>query len=331
MTKQEKITAFLYRSGNGSVALRKTLRKSFQGITFTQNEIQKARESLQNIELLLDNSNKYPFQLKHLSDYPSALFYKGNSSLLTNKIVTVVGTRNSSEYSRRVVNKLFLKGIWSKNITLLSGLAYGVDALVHQTALRNNISTVAVVAGGIDKGYPRGNQRLYENIVKEGCVIAEFPPGKPIVKGMFPMRNRIMAALADIVIVIEGGERSGSLITAKLALELGKDVYAVPSDIDRKVGKGSNLLIQNGAGVITSHQDLLNVLNIDISKIIKSNLDLTVEELQIFKIIEDEGDIHKENLSKVLKISIPIITTILTKMEIEGILRRNSLNKYEIC
>jgi len=330
MINKEKITAFLSRSGNGSVALRKALASNFREVVFTQDEIQIAREKWQKTKILLGNSNRYPNQLKHLSDYPSALFYKGNPALLKKKIVTVVGTRNSSDYSRRVINRLFRSGLWSKNITLLSGLAYGVDALVHQVALRNNISTVAVVAGGIDVGYPRGNQNLYDQISKDGCVTAEFPPGKPIVKGMFPMRNRLMAALADIVLVIEGGEKSGSLITANLALELGKDVYAVPSDIDRKVGNGSNLLIQNGAGVITSHQDLLNALDIDVAEVVKENLNLTVEELKVFKIIEKEGEVTKEVIIQVMKMNISAISVLLMKLEMDGVVKRNGRGSYEI-
>jgi DNA processing protein len=330
---KEKIIAFLSRSNNGSVALRKSLEKNFRRVEFTDSELQTTQQKLKRTNLLLSTSNKYPKQLTNLSDYPPALFYKGNTSILSNRIITVVGTRKSSNYSSRVINKLFPSGLWSQNITLLSGLAYGVDALVHKTALRNNISTAAVVAGGIDMGYPRGNQRLYEEIENNGCIIAEFPPGKPIVKGMFPMRNRIMAALADIVIVIEGGEKSGSLITANLALEQGKDVYAVPSDIDREVGKGSNVLIQNGAGVLTSHQDLLNVLDIDIADIVNNNtnLNLSKSELKVFAIVKEMGEISIEMISQKMKLAIHIITPILTKMEIEGILSRTGTGKYEIC
>jgi DNA processing protein len=331
--KNQKIIAYILRNGNGSVALRKAMERNFAGIYFTESELQVAKGKLKRTNLLLSTSKNYPQKLINLSDYPPALFYNGNPSLLSNRIITVVGTRKSSNYSNRVINKLFPSGLWSKNITLLSGLAYGVDALVHKTALRNNIPTAAVVAGGIDMGYPRGNQRLYEEIETNGCVIAEFPPGKPIVKGMFPMRNRIMAALADIVIVIEGGEKSGSLITANLALELGKDVYAVPSDIDREVGKGSNILIQNGAGVLTSHQDLLNALDIDIAEIVNNstNLNLSKNELKVFTIVKEMGEIPIEVLSQKLKLAIPIITPILTKMQIEGILSRNGTGKYEIC
>jgi DNA processing protein len=329
--QKEKIIAYLSRSKNGSVALRKARKRGFTGISFTDSELQSANEKLKRTKLLLSTSNNYPSKLTNLSDYPPALFYKGNPSILSNRIITVVGTRKSSNYSNRVINKLFPSGLWSKNITLLSGLAYGVDALVHQVALKNNISTAAVVAGGIDMGYPRGNQRLYEEIENEGCILAEFPPGKPIVKGMFPMRNRIMAALADIVIVIEGGEKSGSLITANLALELGKDVYAVPSDIDREVGKGSNLLIQNGAGVLTCHQDLLNALDIDIKDIVKKNLDLTVDELKVFKLIAKEGEVAKENITQVMKMDISTLSVLLMNLEMEGVVKSNLSGKYEIC
>lgn len=323
MDKQKiyKYAHFLLQQGNGSAALAKAIKN----VTLP-NEIDKGLVSqMEGIGVIQPDSKIWNEGLNRVASPPQILFYKGNANVLRKKRLVIVGTRSISDYARNIIKQLLLPGVWSRNVVVTSGLAYGVDAMAHRVALRNGISTCAIVAAGLDKGYPRGNQTLYDAIVKEGCVLAEYPPGKPVVKGMFPMRNRLMAGLADIVLVVEGGKDSGSLITVNLALELGLDVYAVPADIDRKVAQGSNELIKNGAGVITTQRDLIDALGIQPEK----NFEDKSEKI-VYDLVREYQNILPEVVASKVNLDLRETIDILTKLQIEGILWRNGTGEFHV-
>jgi DNA processing protein len=148
-------------------------------------------------------------------------------------------------------------------IVFVSGLAKGIDAQVHSSCLKNGLKTIAIVAGGIDVGYPRSNTELYRQISEEGLIISEYPKGFVLEKYMFPRRNRIMVGLSKAVVVIESRAKGGSLITAQLALDYNRDLYAVPGDIDKNSSQGCNILIQAGAFPIVSRDDFLRIVGVE--------------------------------------------------------------------
>jgi DNA processing protein len=172
-------------------------------------------------------------------------------------MITVVGTREMSSYGKWAVGYI-LRVFKNEDIVVVSGLANGIDAQVHKVCLDFGIPTLAVVAGGIDMGYPKSNQRIYDEISNKGLIISEFPPGRKIIKGMFPMRNRILAGISSATVVIESDIRGGSLITMQLALEYGRSIFCVPCDIDKYSLQGCNISIGQGAIPLFDPKQLLN-------------------------------------------------------------------------
>ncbi len=211
---------------------------------------------------VFDWDSRYPSVLKQIYNYPKCLYYKGNIEILKTRMVTIVGTRKITSYGKKVVRSILYNFPSGLFVSFVSGLAIGIDVYVHKVCMENNLRTVAVVAGGLDNGYPKCNKREYEQISETNLVLAEYPCGTKLIKGMFPIRNRILAGISDTVVVIEGDIDSGSMITANLALEYGRDVYVIPGDIFRKTSRGCNELIKQGAGIITSREDFLNIFNI---------------------------------------------------------------------
>jgi DNA processing protein len=201
----------------------------------------------------------YPRSLRHLTDPPPILFLRGDPALLRIPSVTIVGSRKATPTGRRTAERL-ARGISEREVPVLSGLALGIDAAAHRGALEGPGGTVAVLGSGPDMAYPPANRRLFLRIVEEGLVVSEFPPGEKARPHHFPRRNRILAALADTVVVVEAGERSGALITVEHALDLGREVYAVPGSVDSPQSRGSNRLLADGAGAATSVKDLTPAL-----------------------------------------------------------------------
>jgi DNA processing protein len=200
----------------------------------------------------------YPALLKEIYDPPPLLYYRG--TLPKEGInIAVVGSRNMSDYGKSVVEYI-LSSLKDLPFNIISGLAYGIDAEAHKTALRLRLKTTAVLGSGIDNSsiYPKAHVELAEEIIyRGGCVMSEFPPGTKGLPQHFPMRNRIVAGLSKGVVVVEAAQKSGALITARLALEQGRDVFAVPRSILDQEFTGCNNLIKLGAKVITSGNDIL--------------------------------------------------------------------------
>lgn len=224
-----------------------------------RDEIEKYRKNLKTLGIKIVSSNEsiYPQNLKQIYDYPLLLFCKGDISLLQKKKITIVGTRNMTNYGSWSVGYI-LRALKKEDVVIVSGLANGIDVEVHKTCLKLKIPTISVVAGGIDGGYPKSNQAVYDEICSEGLIISEFPPGRKITKGMFPMRNRILAGISSATVVIESDIRGGSLITMNLALEYGRDIFCVPCNINRYSLQGCNMSIAQGATPIFNPSQLVN-------------------------------------------------------------------------
>lgn len=224
--------------------------------------IQKAEEILRiskekGWKIITPSSEYYPHHLLTLQDLPLVLYVQGDETVLANEMsVSVVGARKASDYGRAVARALS-SAMASLGFTVVSGGALGIDSAAHQGALDENGKTVCVLGCGLDTKYLMENQPLRDKIAKTGAVITEFPPMTPASKTTFPLRNRIISGMTLGTVVVEAGEKSGSLITARLATEQGRDVFAVPGDLVSSSFLGTNNLIRNGATPVFSPNDVL--------------------------------------------------------------------------
>ncbi|AOA01971.1 DNA-processing protein DprA [Carnobacterium maltaromaticum] len=198
----------------------------------------------------------YPDYLKHIYNPPAVLFYQGNKELLRKKMLAVVGARKNTLYGVRALKQI-LPGLIASDFLIVSGLATGIDYEAHQLTLELSGETIGVVGTGLDLCYPKENQDLQKKLAKEHLVISEYPLGTKPLKQHFPMRNRIISGLAIGTLVIEAAARSGSLITANLALAEGREVFALPGNITSSLSTGTNELISKGAKCVTKTEDIL--------------------------------------------------------------------------
>jgi DNA processing protein len=216
------------------------------------------------ITVLLRDSPDYPDALAADAEAPAVLFARGRASALGGRRVAVVGTRNATAAGRATATELG-RDLATAGVTVVSGLALGIDAAAHHGAVSAGTAaggTVAVVGNGLDEPYPRRNAALFEALCADHLVLSEWPPDTPPEAFRFPLRNRIIAALAEVLIVVESRERGGSLITARAALDRGIDVMAVPGSPRTRAAAGTNLLLRDGAAPVTCAQDVLDVLSI---------------------------------------------------------------------
>ena len=211
------------------------------------------------IQIITMFDKEYPEKLKVIYDKPIALFYRGNISLLKKDIIAIVGSRMCSLYGKNVSYKI-AKELSENDKCVVSGLAKGIDAYAHIGSLKYKGRTIAVLAHGFDMVYPIENKQIYEEIIKNnGLIISEYIMGEKLEKRNFPERNRIISGLSDGILVVEAGEKSGALITAEFGLEDGKEIFAIPGNINSLNSRGTNNLIKEGANIVTSTKDILEV------------------------------------------------------------------------
>jgi DNA processing protein len=215
---------------------------------------------------------EYPARLRELADPPLVVFCRGLAAAADPPAVAIVGTRQPSAYGLRVAAAL-ARQCAGAGVTVVSGLAQGIDGAAHRAALEVGGRTVAVLGTGIDVAYPRGHRALQERIGADGLLVSELPPGETGHSGTFPRRNRLIAALADVTVVVEAGERSGALITADHAVELGRTVAVVPNAIDAVTARGSNALLKSGAEPLVDVADVLHLLRVTTSPVAGPSLD----------------------------------------------------------
>lgn len=211
------------------------------------------------IDVLVQGDDRYPARLLDLEDAPAVVYSLGAPHLTTRPAVALVGARRATGYGRIVVRD-FARRLADAGVCVVSGLAMGIDAEAHAATLDGGGATIAVQGTGVDVPYPRSNTSLHARIAREGLVLSELAPGRPAHPGAFPRRNRLIAALADVVLVVEAGVRSGALITAQLGDGLARMVAAVPGPIDSESSVGANQLLRDGAHVVASFDDLSALL-----------------------------------------------------------------------
>jgi len=275
----------------------------------------------------------YPEQLRDLPDAPAALFCRGRTELLAataaEPAVTVVGTRDASPYGLDVAHDLG-RGLASAGITTISGMALGIDAAAHRGALGARGATIAVLACGPDIAYPRRHRDLHAQICAQGLVVSELPPGQRAYRWSFPARNRIMAALARLTVVVEAGEASGTLITAGFAQDLGRAVGAVPGRVTTRVAHGANKLLRDGAPVIRDTGDALDeLLGVGMWSRAQatdlSNLDPAQRRL----LDAVEAGLDMDGICAFTDMEIAQVRAALTELETSGLIRRDGLAGWE--
>lgn len=214
-----------------------------------------------HIEIITIKSIDYPTKLKNICDPPIVIYVKGNKKLLGEKSIAIVGCRDATMYGRKIAEKMAYN-LSINNINIVSGLAIGVDSHAHIGTLKtkkNQGKTIAVIGNGLDDIYPKENKKLAENILESGgLIVSEYIVGIKPNKINFPARNRIISGLSDGVLVVEAKEKSGTLITVEYAIEQGKEVYAIPGNIDSVNSIGTNKLLKDGANFVTDVKDIIN-------------------------------------------------------------------------
>lgn len=244
----------------------------------------------------------YPLRLKQCPDSPLMLYFKGTGHLNMPRIVALVGTRSSTEYGREMCNKL-IEGLKSIDISIISGLAYGIDTWAHRASLEHGLHTVGVLGHSLDRIYPYANRSLAEKMLTHGGVVSEFISGTKPDRENFPMRNRIIAGMADAVVVVEAGNKGGALITAEIANSYNRDVFAIPGRVGDSKSEGCNNLIRsNRAALIQSAEDLMYMLDWSSSKetqkLVQAKLFpvLKPDEEKLFNILSEAGDLDVDTL-----------------------------------
>ncbi len=214
-----------------------------------------------DIKITYRGKKDYPKKFEFLSDPPAKIYYKGKAFDESLKTAAIIGSRNCTEYGKKCA-EYFAAALAKKNVAIVSGLAKGTDAYAHKAAIRENGYTIGIIGSGIDIMYPKENEPLYNEIKEHGTILSEFPYGTPPLAQNFPKRNRLIAALSDIVIVIEAEKKSGSMITVSHALNMGKDVFCVPGRINDKMSAGCLELISLGAYPLVCAENLFEALKV---------------------------------------------------------------------
>ena len=285
----------------------------------------------QNNCVLTFNDANYPLQLKEIADPPPVLFVRGNPALLSLPQIAIVGSRNPSTIGQETAFN-FAKTLSHYGFVITSGLALGIDAASHQGALNAKGYTIAVAGTGLDRVYPARHKDLATEIVNTGAMISEFPPGTTAKANHFPRRNRIISGLCQGLLVVEAAKQSGSLITARMALEQNREVFAIPGSIHNPLARGCNALIREGAKLVETTQDILeelNQYNQQDDKIppltMQSILDLEQQTL-LNRVMFSPTSI--DNLVEITGESVEVISSMLLILELQGYLEATAGGCY---
>ncbi|MBP6573173.1 MAG: DNA-processing protein DprA [Flavobacteriales bacterium] len=270
---------------------------------------------------------EYPRRLKQAEDAPVLLYAKGNADLDTQHMVAIVGTRTPTEHGKHLCSEL-VEGLKECNATIVSGLAYGIDIVAHRSALKNDLPTIGCVAHGLDKLYPGDHTNTAKDMLEAGALVSELPSGSPFAPGNFPARNRVIAGLSDCTIVVESGNKGGSLITADIANSYDRDVFAFPGRPSDARSEGCNKLIQqNKAALVTNAKDIITLMEwLPKSKKkapVQAALfaDLMPDEQALVDIIKAKGKVEIDELCAQSRMTQGKAAGLLLNLEFSGVVR----------
>jgi DNA processing protein len=309
-------------------------------------QLEKARQTIdfqkvqdyfktEEIQIIPEFHSEYPESLKNIDQPPFVLYWRGSTSFQKIR-VAIIGTRKFSSYGEKVCR--YISGDLAKDdVTIISGLALGIDGIAHDETLKRNGHAVAVLGGGVDDAsiYPTTNRKLADRILgSEGAIISEYPPGTRPRAEYFPARNRIVSGLSQAVIVVEAAKKSGTMITAEIAQKQGKELFAVPGQIFEKNTQGTHELLKNGAQMLTSAQDILEVLGakqIDKGEeeVSKEIFQGSEEEYKVYETLQSHSQgLSLNQLAEKTGVSMPDLMTTLTMLEMSGYISQTQIGNY---
>lgn len=287
-----------------------------------------------NIKINFCLASDYPSRLKHYDDAPLLFYSKGSFNPNPNRAVAIVGTRQPTSYGRQICEQL-VEELEVYKVQLISGLAYGVDALAHKTANKFSIENIAVMGTGLDVIYPSANKKLSQDVIKNGALISEYPIRMRADKENFPRRNRVIASMADAIIVVQSAKKGGSLITAEFANQYFKDVFAFPGRINDDMSAGCNALIkQNKAHLIESVNDLAYIMSWETetdktdNRQVKLFEQLSEEEKRILTFVKQKDDVEIDWLHNCSKVPLSSLSSILLNLEFKGFVKSLPGKRY---
>lgn len=324
------VNYLLERFGSVEELYQKSISRDLEGVHIDHKDLSKIELELNSRKItpICFWDNRYPYLLSQLPDKPIVLYAKGNLDLLNYpNLISVVGTRNITDYGKKLLDD-FIPVVSTSNC-IVSGLAYGVDAYAHNKAIECGNNTIAVLPSSVDQPIPLSNQYLYNKILSSGnLIISEFPPHTLIQKGMFPRRNRIIAGLSSKTVVIEAGEKSGAIITAKLAFDYNRDVFAFPGNINYPASFGCNKLIKdNIATILTSFADLTSEISGKLKGIDVLKLG-DFEKILYYAILPGQKTLTV--LSEELGVEIDKVSVNCSSLALKGLIRSDDQGKFYI-
>ncbi len=299
---------------------------------FVDQEFEKLEK--ENIKILTITDDQYPTLLKEIHSAPAVLYYKGEIKK-DDLSIAIVGSRKVSMYGQQVASQL-ANELSKAGLVIISGMAYGIDSIAHRECVKLKNRAIAVLGGGINVSsiYPSINRKMAEEIISNGAIISEYPIGTPPLKQHFPARNRILSGLSLGVLIIESAERSGTLITARFALEQNREVFAVPGNIYSKTSEGTNNLIKLGAKLVTKTEDILEELNLESAVEIKKAREIipdNEEEKIILENLSPDEPIQIDKLAKIIAMNTSALSSLLTLMEIKGKVKNVGGMRYVVA
>ena len=332
--------AILKASNNALTQVQGIGNETAKILTGWENYIDLSKEldeaSSRDIKIVIESDDNYPSSLRNMYDPPLALYVWGTLSEMDKHSISMVGSRKTSNYGRETARKLALQ-LASAGFTIISGMARGIDTYSHEGAIAGNGRTIAVIGSGLGQIYPPENMALAEKIAGGyGAVVSEFPLNTTPDKKTFPMRNRIVAGWSNATLVVECPQWSGSMITANLATEMGKPIYAVPGPIDRPTSAGCNHLIRQGATLITKAEDILDDFSTlplfeipQNAPMPRTSMNLSEEEQNVFQHLSKE-DISLDQLVSLTGLTMPQLLPALLKLEMKKCIKQLPGPRYVV-
>ena len=310
--------------------------KSF--IDFSKAEEEIAFIEKYKIKPLFITDKEYPGRLLNCYDPPTLLYYKGEADLNHNKIIAIIGTRSHTDYGKQITEQL-VEELTEQNVVVVSGLAYGIDAIAHKAAVKNKLCTIGVLAHGLDQVYPSQHTSLAKEMLKAGGgLLTEFRSKSNPDKHNFPTRNRIVAGMSDATLVVETGIKGGSMITAELANNYNKDVFAFPGKVTDPKSAGCNYLIKNNKAVLlTAARELVEMMNWEEQKkpLLKKQkelfIELTNEEKIILTILEEKKSVHIDEINLKSGLSSSSVAAAILSLELQNVVLSLPGKLYQIA
>ncbi|MDT3405044.1 DNA-processing protein DprA [Mucilaginibacter terrae] len=290
------------------------------------------------IDVIFYTDERYPKKLKNCNDAPILLYSKGNADLNNQRIISIVGTRNATDYGRQLCKEL-LEDLQQYGVLVVSGLALGIDVAAHKESLRLNLPTVGVLGHSLDRLYPSQNRAIADKMILNGALLSEYPSGTKPDRENFPQRNRIVAGMADVTVVVEAGIKGGALITAEIANSYNRDVFAFPGRTTDVYSEGCNFLIRNNkAGLLTCAADLAYLMGWDTQTSTQAKpkqfalpIDLTEQERNIWQLLyESKTPVAIDELSIQLNMPVSTLAMNLLNMEMQGYITAKPGKMYVI-